>query len=324
MSESVLITGSSGYIGSHFAKYFVKCGWRVLGLDRVLPPARVTKYLSANLHADISEEERVREFCTKENVTSVVHCAARALVGESMTDPEGYHDNNVVRGKKLADALQKCGVKAFLFSSTAAVYGEPIHTPIREDHPKKPINPYGASKFEFENDLLQRKGLAVGIFRYFNAAGADPENELGEVHDPETHLIPNAIRAGLGLIPAFELFGTDYKTRDGTCERDFIHVWDLAVAHELLLRTLLSTGGARIFNLGTSHGFTVKEVLDEVDAQLGHPVERRLLPRREGDPMVLIADPRKAMEELPWKPQHSDLRNIIRTAIDWHKQCTRS
>jgi UDP-glucose-4-epimerase GalE len=279
----------------------------------------VSKYLRGNLHADISEQERVTEFCRAHQVVAVVHCAARCLVGESVRDPGGYHDNNVVRGGKFADAVTKAGIRAFLFSSTAAVYGEPVHTPIQEDHPKKPINPYGATKLEFENDLLRRKGLAVGIFRYFNAAGADPDAELGEEHDPETHLIPNAIGTALGTRPTFELYGTDYPTRDGTCDRDYIHVWDLAAAHETLLRVLLSTGGARIYNLGTGRGFTVKEVLDEIDRQTGGTLSRTLSPRRDGDPSVLVADSRKAMEELSWKPTHSDLPAIIRTALRWHR-----
>lgn len=323
MSETILITGSSGYVGSHLAKYFVRNGWRVFGLDREAPSKAVSSYLSANLLADIAEEGRVLDYCRTQKVRAVIHCAAKCLVGESVRDPEGYHDNNVVRGRKLADAVQKTGVNVFLFSSTAAVYGEPVHTPIREDHPKKPINPYGDTKLEFENDLFRRKGLAVGILRYFNAAGADPDSEIGENHDPETHLIPNAIRTALGIHDTFELFGTDYPTRDGTCERDYIHVWDLAAAHEILLKVLLKSGGVHIYNLGTGHGFTVKEVLDEIERQLDHPLPRTLRPRREGDPAVLVADPRKAMEELSWQPRRSDLPTIVRTALSWHSSSRR-
>lgn len=319
MPQTVLISGSSGYIGSHFVKYFTQSGWNVVGLDKVRPTSAISKYLSANLHADMSEEERVYEFCKTHGAIGVVHCAAKCLVGESVQDPEGYHDNNVIRGGTFLEAVVRAGVEAFLFSSSAAVYGEPEKTPIPEDHPKNPINPYGATKWAFEQSLSKREGLAVGSFRYFNAAGADPETELGEVHDPETHLIPNAIRTALGVDTTFNVLGTDYPTRDGTCERDYIHVWDLAAAHELLLRKLLKSEGSHAYNLGTGNGYTVKEVLDELDQQVGKKISRTHSPRRVGDPATLVADPTKAKKELDWNPTHSDLSTIIQTALRWHR-----
>jgi UDP-glucose-4-epimerase GalE len=319
----ILVTGSSGYVGSHTVKYLSQRGHEVFGLDRVNPPEQLKKYLSGDLRSDIAEQSAVEKYCQANNVEGVIHCAALCLVAESVAQPERYHDNNVVRGGKLLDAVQRVGIETFVFSSSAAVYGEPTKIPIPENHAKKPVNPYGETKRKFEEDLLSREakgGLRVGIVRYFNAAGADLEGEIGEVHEPETHLIPNAILAALGKKPAFELFGTDYPTRDGTCERDFIHVWDLADAHLKLLQRISESGKGGSFNLGTGHGYTVAEVLDEVDRQSGKKVPRVHRPRRPGDPAVLVADATAAGLALAWRPQYSDLPKTIATSLEWHRQ----
>ncbi len=323
MPETFLVTGSSGYIGSHIAKYFSRAGQKVVGLDKDPTPVYIKKYLSAFHHGDISEGKEVTEFCKKHSVIGVVHCAALALVAESVEKPKLYRDFNVTRATKLADSVIKAGVQTFLFSSTAAVYGEPQHLPMREDHPKSPVNPYGETKLEFEGNLAERaeKGeLRVGILRYFNAAGADHQGELGEVHDPETHLIPNAILAATGKKKEFDVFGDDYPTRDGTCERDFIHVWDLADAHLRLMERILKTGEGGTYNLGTGTGYTVKEVLDEIDRQWTQPLPRQMKPRRPGDPAILVADATRARNELGWNPTSSDLSSIVSTALAWHQR----
>ncbi|HLG18254.1 MAG TPA: UDP-glucose 4-epimerase GalE [Bdellovibrionota bacterium] len=322
MADTFLITGSSGYVGSHFVKFFAQAGRRVVGLDLVPPPSLLTPYLASHAVADMADERAVERLCGSNRVTAVIHCAAKCLVGESVERPDLYMDHNFARARKLAEAIERSGVGTFLFSSTAAVYGEPKSTPILDSHPRKPINPYGESKRRFEDHLIEREktgGLHVGIFRYFNAAGADPGKELGESHDPETHLIPNAIRTALGLRTSFDLFGTDYPTRDGTCERDFIHVWDLADAHLRLVDRMKGGGAGGVYNLGTGRGFTVKEVLDEIDRQAKTKLSRRMRPRRPGDPAVLVADPSKAKKELGWTPKFSDLSTIVSSALSWHR-----
>ncbi len=325
LSSTVLITGSSGYIGAHFVKYFSKEGLRVVGVDQVAPFSTLKKYLSAYLVANIADQEAVFEFCQTQKVKTVLHCAASCLVGESVQFPERYHENNVVRAQKFLETITSLGVKIFIFSSTAAIYGEPVHTPMVESHPKNPINPYGKTKLQFENVLLEKEKegeIIVGILRYFNAAGADPEAEIGEVHDPETHLIPNAIYAALGMKKSFELYGSDYPTQDGTCVRDFIHVWDLAEAHLRLLNKMIKESKGGIYNLGTGTGFTVKEVLDEVDHQTKSLLKREIKARRIGDPTILVADPTLARKDLHWIPQYSSLSIIVSTALKWHMKET--
>ncbi len=319
---SVLVTGSSGYVGSHTVKYLAVRGFRVVGLDLVPPASPLKRYCSANRIGDIADEG-LAKFMKEQKVLGVVHCAAKCLVGESVEQPELYHDHNYARAACFAQSAVRAGVERLVFSSTAAVYGEAEKLPISEDHPRKPINPYGESKKKFE-DLLQEMekhgDLKVGIFRYFNAAGADPDAEIGESHDPETHLVPNAILAALGRKSVFKIFGADYPTRDGTCERDYVHVWDLAAAHLLLLEKLKKDARGDVFNLGTGGGYTVKEVLDEIDRQSPRKVPRSMAPRRPGDPAVLVADPAKAARELGWKAHFSTLEKIVETALRWHVQ----
>lgn len=323
MDKMTLVTGSSGYVGSHTVKFLSGAGRSVVGLDLEPSPTSLKPYLKNFLQSDMADRPAVEAFCRKMGVTDVIHCAAKCLVGESVQFPELYQDYNVRRATAFVDAVQAAGVRRLVFSSTAAVYGEPTVVPIPENHAKKPINPYGESKLEFEGELLRRHEsgkMTVGIVRYFNAAGADPEGTIGENHEIETHLIPNAILTALGKRESFDLYGGDYPTRDGTCERDYIHVWDLANAHLKLLDLLDATHGGGIFNLGTGKGYTVKEVLDEIDRQAGTKLKREMRARRPGDPAVLVADPSKANRELRWTPAFSDLPTIVRTALAWHRK----
>jgi UDP-glucose-4-epimerase GalE len=321
MGKTILVTGSSGFVGSHTVKYFSKAGFQVLGLDEAAPAEHIQKYLTDSLVCDIGDE-RVVSYVKRRDAQGVIHCAAKCLVGESVEKPDLYQDYNVTRSRRFLSNIRAAGIERMIFSSTAATYGEPIQTPIPESHLQKPINPYGATKLQFEKDLLSAhdgKSFKVGIVRYFNAAGADPETELGEVHDPETHLIPNAILAALGKKKEFLLFGTDYETRDGSCERDFVHVWDLAQAHAQLFDQLAGSKDARIYNLGSQAAYTVIEVLDEIDRQTKTKLKRKNMPRRPGDPSRLIADSSKARMELGWKPEWSELPKIISTALSWHR-----
>ena len=323
MAARILVSGSSGYVGSHTVKFLSRAGWEVFGLDVLPPPEQLKRYLTAFLVADMGDTPKTVDLCRRNKVNAVIHCAAKCVVSESVEKPDLYMDHNVRRATRFADAVEMAGVRAFLFSSTAAVYGEPERVPIPEDHPVKPINPYGRSKVLFEEELLARRDagrLALGIYRYFNVAGADPEGELGEVHDPETHIIPNAILAALGRTEFFPIFGTNYPTRDGTCERDYIHVQDLAGAHLLMAERLLKSDEGGIFNLGAGRGFTVREVLDEVDRQTGRKLAREERPRRPGDPAVLVADASRAHAQLTWTPTHSTLEEMISSGLAWHRQ----
>ena len=322
MSKTILISGASGYIGSHFVKFFHQKGFHIVGLDLEQPPSALTPYLHEFLRSDMKEHDVVVDGCSRFDVKAVVHCAAKCLVAESVEKPELYQDYNVTRASAFASAAQKAGVKHFLFSSTAATYGEPKTVPIPETHLQQPINPYGETKLAFERTLLKKKKqglLNVGIFRYFNAAGADPAGEIGEVHEPETHLLPNAIRACMNG-SAFSLYGNDYPTRDGTCERDFIHVWDLADAHWRMIESMLKGNSGGTYNLGTGRGFTVNEVLTEIERQANKRIQRNIENRRPGDPAVLVADPTRAKTELDWNPTHSSLREVVETALRWHQK----
>ena len=324
MDSKILITGTHGFIGSHFAKYFNQLGFTVYGLDRNPPLPEVTPYLYRNCEADLADTGCVSAFVRKHELRYVLHCAALCLVGESVQKPDLYFDNNVRRSEIfLQDALLANGVKGIVFSSTAATFGEPSTPTIDETHPQRPINPYGESKLAYERTLLRaesEKKILVGILRYFNAAGADPDGEMGENHDPETHLIPNACNAALGHRGALEIFGDDYPTRDGTCERDYVHVFDLADAHARLLRKIQTEGTGGAYNLGLGRGYTIREVLQTVERVTGLPVPHRTSARRPGDPAILVANPKKAMRELGWAPRHSDLENLVRTAFSWQRK----
>ena len=251
-----------------------------------------------------------------------MHFAAWLLVGESVQEPRKYYWNNVVNTLRLLDAMLAAGVKLIVFSSSAATYGNPRTVPIPEDHPKEPVNPYGETKLAMER-ALQWYGNAYELrwmaLRYFNAAGADHDGEIGESHDPEAHLIPLTIKAALGERPHVEIYGTDYPTTDGTAVRDYIHVTDLADAHVRALDYLTRGGESRALNLGTGHGYSVREVINAVGKISPQPVPAREGPRRAGDPPILVADASQAGTVLGWKPQHSDLETIIQDAWQWHQ-----
>jgi UDP-glucose 4-epimerase len=317
---NVLVTGGAGYIGSVLVEELIEAGNRVVVLDDL------SKGHRAMVHPDVGfVEGNIRDLALVEstlrqnNVEAVVHMAASSLVGESVKEPEKYFDNNVTAGIAMLDAMQSAGVNNLVFSSTAAVYGEPERQPVMETDALQPTNPYGASKLEFERELERRHrdhGLSYTNLRYFNAAGAS--QRCGEMHDPETHLIPNVLQASLGRLPHIDVFGNDYPTPDGTCVRDYIHVIDLARAHILALNDL--EGGAKTYNLGCGGaGYSVRQVIDIARQVTGAQIPENVTGRRAGDPAVLIASSQKIKEELGWEPEFQDLRLIIESAWKWMK-----
>ncbi|MEL5850031.1 MAG: UDP-glucose 4-epimerase GalE, partial [Candidatus Igneacidithiobacillus chanchocoensis] len=256
-------------------------------------------------------------------IDAVLHFAAFSQVGESVREPALYYRNNVANTQNLLDAMLHHDVRRFLFSSTAALFGEPEYTPIDEPHPQRPINPYGRSKRMVEEmlaDYDQAHGLRSVSLRYFNAAGADPEGELGERHDPESHLIPLVLQAASGRRGEIALYGNDYPTPDGSCIRDYIHVWDLCSAHLLALEHLLSDGQSAVYNLGNGQGFSVQEVIDSARKVTGRPIRVAIQERRAGDPATLVADSQKARQELDWQPRFADLESIIKHAWQWEQR----
>jgi UDP-glucose-4-epimerase GalE len=317
----VLVTGGAGYIGSHTAKALAKAGHEPLVLDNLSSGHRWAVKWGRLLEWDLSNLELLPQFLEKEHVEAVLHFAAYLLVGESVEQPRKYFWNNVVNTLRLLDAMQDAGIRRIVFSSSAAVYGDPQEVPIPEDHRKLPVNPYGETKLAMER-ALHWYGNAYGLkwvaLRYFNATGADPDGELGEVHHPEVHLIPLAIQAAQGRRPHVEIYGTDYPTPDGSAVRDFIHVTDLADAHVRALEYLARGGESTALNLGTGHGCSVRELIQATGKVSGHPVPFREGPRRQGDPPVLVANPSRAGQILGWTPRFSDLETVIRTAWAWH------
>jgi UDP-glucose-4-epimerase GalE len=319
-SRVVLVTGGAGYIGSHTAKALRLAGSRVVIFDNLSAGHREAALGAALIEGDIRDVDAVRRAIRDSRASAVVHFAARLVVFESMTDPAGYYDNNV-RGTLAtleAMAAERCSV--FVFSSTCAVYGEPTEVPIVETHPKVPINPYGQTKLAVEQALPHYE-RAYGIrsirLRYFNAAGADPDGELGEDHDPEIHAIPRAFQAAAGG-PPFEIFGEDYPTPDGTCLRDYVHVSDLADAHIRALRRLEQGGASATYNIGTERPSSVREVLAAVGRAVGRPVPSRSAARRPGDPAVLYASAARIRADLGWVPRRASLDIIVSDAWRWH------
>lgn len=272
---------------------------------------------------DIADRARLDAVIAVHRPIAVMHFAAFTYVGESVADPGKYYRNNVTGTLVLLEAMRDAGIRNLVFSSTAAIYGIPDKVPIQENAAKIPINPYGQSKWTAEQmiaDFTAAHGMRSAALRYFNAAGADPGGEIGECHEPESHLIPLAMQAVTGEGPALTVFGDDYPTSDGTCVRDYIHVTDLADAHVRALEQLERRDGADVFNLGTGKGFSVREVLAAVETIAGRPVPHSMGPRRQGDPSELVSDPAKALSELDWKAAHSDLQTIISTAWAWHRR----
>lgn len=323
MKKHVLVTGGAGYIGSHTAKALNLAGYVPVTFDNLVYGHRWAVKWGPLVEADLSDQEAIERVLRDYPIEGVIHFAAYAYVGESMTLPEKYFRNNVINTLHLIDAMRGAGVRNIVFSSTCATYGVPTQVPIPEDHAQQPINPYGESKLFVERVLHWHHlahGLNYAALRYFNAAGADLDGEIGEAHDPETHLIPLAIESALGLRPGLDIYGTDYPTPDGTAVRDYIHVADLADAHVRALRHLTSGGESLRVNLGTGRGHSVRDVVDAVRRIGGVPVPVRECPRRAGDPPELVAAPTRAGEMLGWTPRWSDLDTLIASALRWHQQ----
>lgn len=323
---TVLVTGGAGYIGSHTAKALANAGMQPVVYDNLCAGHRESVRWGPLVEADLCDRAVLERTIHDYRITSAIHFAAHAYVGESMIEPRQYFQNNTTNTLTLLDVLLDAGVDRFVFSSTCAVYGLPQSIPISEDHPKVPVNPYGESKLFVERVLewyRQAYDLKWAALRYFNAAGADPDGELGELHDPETHLVPIAIHAALGIRDKVEIFGTDYPTGDGTAVRDYVHVSDLADAHVLALQHLLLRGESFVANLGTGQGASVREVVAAVERASGRTVKVVSAPRRPGDPPKLIADPRYANSLLNWYPRFSRLEAIVETALQWQNRPVR-
>jgi len=323
MDGRVLVTGGAGYIGSHTVRRLLQNGYGVVVLDNLskghswaVPPE------APLIIGDVADVGLVAQTIRQFEVTSIIHFAAFSLVGESMANPRAYYSNNVAGTLRLLDAMRVTDTNRIVFSSTAAVYGEPARVPIDEDSALVPTNVYGRTKLAIEG-MLQDYAAAYGLrcvsLRYFNAAGADPGGGIGEVHDPETHLIPLVLQAASGRRPFVEVFGTDYPTADGTCIRDYIHVTDLADAHILALQSLNTQQGG-VYNLGSSQGFSVRQIISTAEGVVGHGIPVVESGRRPGDPAVLVASNGRARTELGWNPTMTDLEMIVRTAWEWEQK----
>lgn len=318
----VLVVGGAGYIGSHTAKLLAQQGHEVVVYDNLAEGHRWAVQWGEFVEGDLHDGAKLREALREHRIDAVIHFAAFAYVGESVSDPIKYYRNNVAGTLELLAAMVDVGVTKLVFSSTCATYGVPESVPIPEGHAQAPINPYGETKLVVEG-MLKWFGQAYDLdwvaLRYFNASGASPEGEIGESHDPETHLIPIAILAALGQRPELQVFGTDYDTPDGTAVRDYIHVMDLADAHIRALGYLGKGGESRAFNVGTGIGNSVREVIEAVEAATGRTVPHRDVPRRAGDPPALVADAEEAKRILGWTPRYTDLRETVATAVRWHE-----
>jgi len=316
----ILVCGGGGYVGAHAAYALSTTGHEVTVLDNFSTGHRQAIRWGGLVEADLLQPGSLDEAFRKP-VDAVMHFCARSLVGESVAAPYDYYDNNVTGTLNLLRAMRKHGVDKLVFSSTAAVFGNPVHDVIDEDHPKAPINPYGASKLMVERmlaDAAIAHGLRSVALRYFNAAGAANDAGIGESHSPETHLIPNVLRSALGTGPALKIFGNDYPTRDGTCIRDYVHVLDLADAHLRALDYMGTHEGAHAFNLGNGTGFSVMEVIRAAREVTGREIPFEQAPRRAGDPPVLVASSASALDVLGWQPRFPQIDQIIRTAWNWH------
>ena len=316
----VLVTGGAGYIGSHTCKVLAKSGFQPLVLDDLRRGHRSAVQWGPLVEGDCGAPAMLERVFESYPINAVVHFAGYAYVAESMRAPDLYFRNNFVATLNLLDAMRAHGIQSIVFSSSCATYGLPNTVPITEEHPQLPVNPYGESKLMIEKLLRwygQSFGLAWSALRYFNAGGADPDGQLGEDHDPEPHLLPRVLTAAAGLIPSVEIYGTEYDTPDGTAIRDYVHVTDLAEAHVLAIRHLLSGGESGAFNLGTETGHSVREVLTIAEAVTGKTIPVVERPRRDGDPPRLVADASKARDVLGWRPQNSELSTILDTAWQW-------
>jgi UDP-glucose 4-epimerase len=317
----VLVTGGAGYVGSHAAKLLAESGHQVVIIDNLANGHRAAVGKLPLVVTDLLDQDGIVRLIKDEKIDAVMHFAALAYVGVSVTEPANYYQNNIVGTLELLDAMREAGVERIVFSSTCATYGNPLHVPISEDHPQQPISPYGFTKLAIERalaDYSRAYGIGYAALRYFNASGAAEDGTIGEDHDPETHLIPLVLQVALGQREFVEIYGTDYPTPDGTCIRDYIHVDDLAAAHLAALEKL-ERGVELKLNLGTGHGASVQEVIDLCRQVTGHPIPARVAARRAGDPPELVADPSAAKRILGWEAKHKNVRTIIESAWRWHR-----
>ncbi|MBL8474332.1 MAG: UDP-glucose 4-epimerase GalE [Rhodocyclaceae bacterium] len=318
--RKVFVVGGGGYIGSHMVKQLVQAGHQVVVGDNFSTGFRDAISGASIIEVDIGDQGALDDLFSTQEFDAVIHFASFIQVGESVLDPAKYYGNNLAASLALLRAMVKAGILNFVFSSTAAVYGNPVYVPIDEEHPKAPINPYGLSKWMVEQilrDFERAYGLKSAVLRYFNAAGADPEGCLGERHEPETHLIPLILQAASGRRKAITVFGRDYDTPDGTCIRDYVHVTDLVQAHARALDYLWAGNDSAVFNLGNGAGFSVQEVIETARRVTGREFAVSEAPRRSGDPARLVADSRRARETLGWRPIYPDLETIIKHAWQW-------
>ncbi|MEM9020934.1 MAG: UDP-glucose 4-epimerase GalE [Planctomycetota bacterium] len=323
--KNVLVTGGAGYIGSHCVKRLVNDGYNVTVLDNCDRGHAVAVDKAGSGEAklarvDLRETDRVAAVLTENQIEGVIHFAALAYVGESVTQPLRYYDNNTAGSVSLLSAMDRAGVSRIVFSSTCATYGEPERMPITEDLPQQPINPYGWSKLYTERALIDyghaNKGFGFAALRYFNVAGSDPQGVIGEDHEPETHIIPVVLNCALGKVEKISIFGDDYDTPDGTCIRDYIHVQDLVDAHLVVLNAL-EDSDQRFYNLGTGTGTTVMQIVEAGREVTGHAIPAEVGPRRPGDPPMLYADPGKIRRELGWEAKCKDIRQMVADAWQW-------
>jgi UDP-glucose 4-epimerase len=320
--HTIMVVGGAGYIGSHMVKDLLQANCNVITLDNLSTGHRNLLLGGKLIKGNLGDTTLLNGIFSDHRIDVVMHFAAYSIVGESVKNPVEYYRNNVARTIELLDAMVHHNVKRFIFSSSAAVYGEPSEVPIKEEHPLQPTNPYGATKVAIEQmlgDFDSAYGLKYVSLRYFNAAGADASGKIGERHNPETHLIPLILKVAMGEQNNIKIFGTDYPTRDGTCIRDYIHVSDLTQAHFLAVEKLMAGGDNAIYNLGNNRGYSVREVVEIAAKVTGKQIPAIVDGRRSGDPAVLIANSEKIRKELGWRPRYEDLETILRTAWKWHQ-----
>ncbi len=319
--KNILVVGGAGYIGSHNVRQLIKSGYNVVVYDNLSKGHIESLEGIEFIKGDIADSNKLKETFSKYHIDAVMHFAAFIEVGESVLEPSKYYKNNVVDVITLLNVMVEAKIKYFVFSSTAAVFGEPVYTPIDEKHPKNPINPYGKTKLTVEEilkDYDRAYGLKYAVLRYFNAAGADDNSDIGESHTPETHLIPLILKTALGERESIKIYGNNYDTKDGTCLRDYIHVNDLASAHILALEKMFETNLSDNFNLGSGEGFSVKEIIEKSKLITGIDFKVEEVEKREGDPAVLVANSKKAEKILGWTRKYT-IEKIIETAWKWHK-----
>lgn len=320
---TILVTGGAGFIGSHACKALAKAGYHPVVYDNLSRGRREAVRWGEFEEGDLLDGGKLRDVIRRHRPEAVLHFAAFAYVGESVAQPGMYWRNNVAGSLSLLESMREEGTSRIVFSSTCATYGDPLETPITESHPQRPVNPYGESKLAVERMLdgfRRAYGMDCVSLRYFNAAGCDPDGEVGEDHDPEPHLVPRAILAALGRVPELEIYGDDWDTPDGTCVRDYIHVEDLARAHVLALEALRGGVAPVACNLGNGRGFSVREVVASVERVSGRRVPHRVAPRRPGDPSILVGSASLAASALGWTPRLGDLDAMVRTTWDWMRR----